>query len=515
MSLFYLDTEQDERTAVKTAVALAISRYRDTIGKFVQDKPDRLTLVSDQVGRIAQECAVAARANPEEVERKFKSFLADAVAVSDPEKQNVTDSAEYNNSDEVPQPEHGVRDDIKGSEAVLDEGADATVDLDGESTVDSNSFISKEKEAVNGPVTCPQCGHTMTPLQNPQAPGAVTQQQCPNCQATFTPGAVAQPGAQPGVVQPGAQPGMYAKCARCEKDSVEEGSILCEGCNHFVLTGKESKTGTCPECGEKDKELSYMQGEGFLCADCSKKVHEIAEKYPPHDSKKEAQGGGDLQDPELPLDESTQSPAEQDPNDPQLPPAAREDSNGPAEVYTGVVQQMGNTDAAMTWSTPGDQDIADIAQEYQLDPDTVRKELRIVADFGDAVAVNGDPNGDPNVDGLVELQGVGGRIPTTESEVDVDNAISHTADQTGLSPDDVYALVKESYGGDIGGQHYVSVSGEAHYYLPAELVGNQQPQTDVDQPTETPQDALVSSVPAHLQSLAAFIEYEKAQHVSA
>jgi hypothetical protein len=101
--------------------------------------------------------------------------------------------------------------------------------------------------------------------------------------------------------------------------------------------------------------------------------------------------------------------------------------------------------------------------------------LRIVADFGDALAVNGDPNADPNVDGMTLLDGFGGQIPTTEEEVDVDNAIQHTADRTNLSPDDVYALIKESYGGDIGGQHYVSVSGEAHYYLPDSLVP-QQPQ---------------------------------------
>lgn len=499
----WLDTGQDERLAVKTAVALSISRYRDTIGKFVQGKPERLDIVSEQLARIACECAEASKADEEEVEAKFRAFLADEVAVTEPEKQNVTDNAEYNNSDEVPQPERGVRDDIKSGDPVLYDSQAEHLEMDADSTLESDSYISNTKEALGGPVTCPQCGHPMTQLQNPQAPGAATQQQCPNCGATFTPG---QAGTQPTVPQPtGIGGGMYAKCARCEKESAEENSILCEACNHFVITGKEYRY-KCNDCGES---FTADEDEVDDCPKCGGTVSEVGEK-------KEAQG--DLEDPDSPVEENVQSPAEEDPTNSQqnLPPAAKEDSNGPAEVYTGVVQQTANADAASAWSTPGDQDIQQISEQYGIDPDTVRKELRIVADFGDSLAVNGDPNADPNVDGLVELQDFGGRIPTTEQEVDVDNALQHTSDQTGLSPEDVYALVKESYGGDIGGQHYVSVSGEAHYYLPQELVGNQQPQQpDIDAPTETPQEAIQSSVPAHFQSLTAFLEWEKAQQVSA
>jgi hypothetical protein len=511
MSLWF-DTEQDDRTAVKTAVALAVSRYRDTVGKFVQGKPERLILVDEQIGRIARECAEVSRASEGDVESKFRAFLADAVAVSEPERQKVTDEAEYNNSDEVPQPEDGARDDIKSDEPILDQRPDQ-IDLDGESTVDSNSYISCElcknaalensilceacnefvitgerKEAIGSPVTCPQCGHPMTPLQNPQNPGAVTQQQCPNCGASFTPG---QAGTQPTVPQPtGVGGGMYAKTV-----IGEEGPIGQKKC----------------KCGHP--EYAHDPNAGCeMCAKLDDPEMQVGHKFTP----KTAQGGGDLQDPDSPVEENVQSPAEEDSSDQQLPPAAKQDSNGPAEVYTGVVEQTANANAAMAWSTPGDQDIQQISQEYGIDPDTVRKNLKIVADFGDALAVNGDPNADPNMEGMTPLVNYGGRIPTTEEEVDVDNAISHTADRTGLSADDVYALVKESYGGDIGGQHYVSVSGEAHYYLPKELVGDQQSQQpDVDSPQETQQDAMVSSVPAHLQSLTAFIDWEKAQRESA
>jgi hypothetical protein len=472
----FFDLEQDERTAVKTAVTLAVSRYRDTIGKFVQNKPDRLTIVSDQVHRIACECAEAAKADEDEVTRLFDAYLAE-LAVSEPEKQNVTDTAEYNNSDEVPQPKQkdkgGVRDDIKGTDAVLDDDPAEHLDMNDESSLtESESEVKVTKTANPQQTACPYCGHMMTPIQNATNPAASGQQQkCPNCGATV----MAAPGQdQPGMAQqqgmPGFQQGMptgigggmYAKCARCEKESAEEASIFCEACNEFVRTGQ-----------------------------------------------------GQLEDPDSPEEENVKSPAESDPQgDPQqsLPPAAREDSNGPAQVYTGIVEQTANSNAAMAWSTPGDDDVQQIAQQYGIDPDAVRKHLRIVADFGDALAVNGDPNADPNVDGMTLLDGFGGQIPTTEEEVDVDNAIQHTADRTNLSPDDVYALIKESYGGDIGGQHYVSVSGEAHYYLPDSLVPQQpqEPQPQPDQATPGPQQPM-PSVPAHLRTIAAFLDWEKAE----
>jgi hypothetical protein len=587
------DLEQDERTAVKTAMALAVSRYTDTVGKFVQNKPDRLSIVSVQVERIARECAEAARADEGEVVRLFNQYLADSLpqtAVSEPEKQNVTDTAEYNNSDEVPASEDKAHPsemtDVKDTEAVLDDDPAEHLDMNTDTDIKSHDFISRKvgkldpedipedhpvqpidpddksaedpatcgtcgltwddgkstgwtpapsgrcpfeyfhkypedsehESKVANQISCPYCGHLMTPVQDPSNPAnSGNQQRCPSCGATIQstpgmtpgqpmPGGIAPPpsGAPAGGLYPQQQQG-YAKCARCEDETTVEGSILCEACNNFVVTGEEDDLSSkeCDECGHpayehKVSSTGECEHDGCSCGG-----------YHPVRHSKVAQDGGDVSDPDLPMDQS-QSPAEEDPTEQQLPPAVKEDSNGPAEVYTGVVTQTANQNAAMAWSTPGDDDIQQISQQYGLQPDQVRKDLRIVADFGDALAVNGDPNGDPNMDGYTELDGFGGRIPTTEEEVDVDNAIQHTADRTNLSPDDVYALVKESYGGDLGGQHYVSVSGEAHYYLPANLV-QQQPQQQAQPPQAQPADPAQQAMQSHLTSLASFMEWEKAQ----
>lgn len=503
MSLFDFDTEQDDRTAVKRAIALAVSRYTDTIGKFVQNKPERLSIVEEQVGRIASECAESSKADPSEVTRLFRAYLATEVAVTKPEKQNVTDTAEYNNSDEVPQPEHGVRDDVKSGEPVLEPESDGHIDMSKEDSLTKDE--SKKKTA------------------------------------------------------------KQVSCDRCSSANAQEDSILCASCNHFVVAGEGECGCECESCKDGDhckgdschgeapeKDRSYskeavgrpipcpncgaqmmpsqnptnpaMAGNQQTCPSCGTTIQVspgamqqampqqpmMGQPVQPMAAKQSAPG--DLEDPDSPVEEGAQSPAEADPTEQQLPPAVEEDSNGPAEVYTGVVQETANLNAAQDWSTPGDQDIQKIAEQFGIDPDDVRKNLRIVADFGDSLAVNGDSNGDPNMDGLTELPGFGGRIPSQEQEVDVDGAIQNTADKTNLSPDDVYALVKESYGGDIAGKHYVSVQGESHYYLPEELVGQQQQaQPDVDQPSETPQDAYQSS----LRSLAAFLDWEKTQIASA
>jgi hypothetical protein len=83
------------------------------------------------------------------------------------------------------------------------------------------------------------------------------------------------------------------------------------------------------------------------------------------------------------------------------------------------VERMVDQSAATAWSTPGDQLADDIAEEG-YDP----KSIVVLAEFGDATAVNGDIEPDKTVAGLeaeLEREGYeyldrfGGRVPTTEA----------------------------------------------------------------------------------------------------
>lgn len=472
MSLDY-DLSLDERKAVKSALQLALSRYRDTFGKFVQGKASRLAYVDDHLTRLAHECSAAVDADPFEVEKQLRIILAEEVAVSEPEKVDVEtpvggeEGNKYKYEDGRPEMEGVADSDIKETGPVLEEESrepDASVKLSCQrcSKHDHeegsifcglcNNFVTgasefDPKEAMT-PINCPYCGGLMQAPAAGATPGAGQGQfQCPNCGATV----MAQPGVQqqvPAFQQP-ADGGLGQR--------LRQGPVA--------------------------KIALDQDGDG---------VDDI--------------------------DPNVQSPAESDPStdQPELPPAV-EEPEGLAGNYSNKVEEMGNAQAAMTWSTAGDQDIQDIADAYGIDPQTVQENLKVVADFGDAVAVNGDIGGDTDTEGYTELDQFGGRIPTTEEEVDVDSAIQAVADAASLDPGDVYSVVEESYGSALSGQHYVSVAGDARFYLPSDLLPQaaEEPAEDVDPIDSTPEEAYVSSTtPTRFRSLTEFLDWDKKRHAS-
>jgi hypothetical protein len=103
-----------------------------------------------------------------------------------------------------------------------------------------------------------------------------------------------------------------------------------------------------------------------------------------------------------------------------------------------TVEEMANGSAAQTWSTVGDQAADDAAREG-FDKDS----LIGVAEFGDAVAVNGDIESEKTWAGvLAELEkdgyeetDIGGKVPTTEEFVDPASVIRHVAKEMDIEED--------------------------------------------------------------------------------
>jgi DNA-directed RNA polymerase subunit RPC12/RpoP len=460
-----------------------LGRYRDSYAKFVQGKPERLTFITDQLTLLARECAGRADADAGEVEKQLRLILADEVAVSERERRDVetqigdeTEGKDYKGRPDMP----GVVEmDIKATEPVL---------MDELSEPDAKSDLNADT--------------------NKNQTGLSTSK---------------------------------VACERCTIRKRREGSILCAKCNQFVLGESEEDPAEpvtaavkesnipCPYCG------AYMQAgatpqnptiqntQQYQCPNCGASIManpgQVQQPGGPgfQQGMPTGVGGGMYAsetkeaDQGFEVEDEAKSPAEGDPIREQetLPPAVEQTGNDTADLYTSVIKEMANSQAAQAWSTAGDQDILDIAEAYNLDPDTVRANLKIVADFGDSVAVNGDASGDPSTEGLVELDQFGGRIPTTEEEVDVDSAISTTADRTSIESGDVYTLVGDAYGADLGGQQYVSVGGDARFYLPAEFV--QQPGQDTDLPDESMEEAVESSTtnPPRFRSLQDFLEWDR------
>lgn len=264
--------------------------------------------------------------------------------------------------------------------------------------------------------------------------------------------------AHPGQVPPTGQQAVAASEEACDK----------EGCNGTIGADRR-----CSVCGKRKLYDSERPRS---------KETKTAGPYP-SDPEGQQTGRDDLN----PLAEGSPGATEQTDTS-HDPVDDKNKKHSPADLFNEKINLMANHQAAETWSTPGDTDISDIAQQYSLDPQDVHKNLKVIATFGDATAVNGDAQGDFHTDGMTELDSFGGRVPTTEEEVDVDSAVQAVGDETGLSPDEVYDRIKEDYGDDIGGQFYASVTGEAHYYLPDSLVGGKADQgQQVQMPAEPQQ----------------------------
>lgn len=104
-----------------------------------------------------------------------------------------------------------------------------------------------------------------------------------------------------------------------------------------------------------------------------------------------------------------------------------------------VVERMADQNEAMAWSTPGDAMASDVEDEG-FDPETIVS----IAEFGDAVAVNGDITEETihAVEGKLESEGYeqtkyGGRIPSSESEVSAEHVVRAVADEMERSEEDV------------------------------------------------------------------------------
>jgi hypothetical protein len=165
----------------------------------------------------------------------------------------------------------------------------------------------------------------------------------------------------------------------------------------------------------------------------------------------------------------------------------------PADKFDTYVQDLANHAAARQFSIPDETEIQQIAQQYGLDEDQVRQSLVARATFGDFTATNGDFNGDVDNSNYVEITDLGGQVNSHEALVPVEIAVQKVAEDMNMEPNLVYNMVKDRYGADLPDKYHASVSGEHHFYLPKDLVGNQ------DQPQAQPYDPHVGPTPQPTQ----------------
>jgi hypothetical protein len=126
----------------------------------------------------------------------------------------------------------------------------------------------------------------------------------------------------------------------------------------------------------------------------------------------------------------------------------RDDVLGYSDIRSSLetkVEEMANQSSAQAWSTVGDQ-AANDAEKDGFDPES----LVGVAEFGEAVAVNGDIETDKTMEGVeadlekegYELTDVGGKVPAQEGYADPEAVIRAVAREMKLDEDVVEEAAK-------------------------------------------------------------------------
>jgi hypothetical protein len=127
--------------------------------------------------------------------------------------------------------------------------------------------------------------------------------------------------------------------------------------------------------------------------------------------------------------------------------AFRDDVLGYSDIRAAIeetVDRMADQDEAMAWSTPGDAMESDVEAEG-FDPSTIV----CIAEFGDAVAVNGDLTDETvlaimrklEAEGYEETR-YGGRVPSSEAEVSSEHVADAVAKELDRDVEDVEEAAK-------------------------------------------------------------------------
>lgn len=149
----------------------------------------------------------------------------------------------------------------------------------------------------------------------------------------------------------------------------------------------------------------------------------------------------------------------------------------PADRFDDLIQDLADRAAAEQFSSPSEEEINQLAGQYQADAETIRNSIYATAMFGKYTGVNGTIGqevGVPQNYTEITAGDFGGQVKPQEALVPTNLVVQKVADEMGMEPDLVYNMVRDRYGADLPDKYHASVSGEHHFYLPQEIAANQQ-----------------------------------------
>lgn len=405
----YLD-DRLQREANSKALLLAQARFRAQIYPFIEGRPERLAYAQSEIDRIVIECSAEVDAEVDYVADRFKKYVADAVAVSEPQHlelefttQELAEGLPPKKFDpDKENPEAQATTEVTDHGSVLDDEItepDAKIDLN-ENTAKASCF---------------RCGGEIEPLV------AKVSSVCVTCTADLR----NKVGLAPTAINPSSpytvpvDPNARVECTYC----------MARG-QHFE--------------GTQDEVNQHIS---------SAHQQELMHQHLMPAAKQAAPG-----------DSAATEPVQAD--------EGLSNESNPSHHFDDVIQEMADRAAAQQFSKIDDEEAQAIAQRYGLDPEQVKENVIVTATFGDYTAQNGELTDQtvPDDHTEVELEGMGGRIEAHDAQVPVQLAVDKVAQDLQMKPDLVYNELRDSYGADLGDQYHASVSGEHRFYLPNNMI---------------------------------------------
>jgi hypothetical protein len=454
----FLDDEL-QREANRKALLLAQTRFTAQIRPFIEGKPERLAYVRSDLERIVIEASAAVNADELYVSDRFKAYVADAVAVSEPQRIDLDADREESlpppkNDPAKKNPEPDAETTVLDHGTVLEEEAtepDARVDL--------NEDTAK--------ASCFRCNATLNPVV------AAASKVCIPCRdelaklADASPLAVSPPQGTGTGISP-ANPNQLVQCDFCAAKGY-----------HFEGTQAQVQDHINTQHQQELQQTLQQQHQQPVAVGKVGAPEDVTPPDPASDTVKADEG--------------------------------LSDEANPVHHFDDVIQRMADRAAAVQFSTPSDEEIQAIADQYGLDPDEIRDKLFVTATFGEFTGANGSV-GDASVpDGYTEIdmEGMGGRVDSHDAQVPYELARNQVANDLGMESNLVDNMLKDAYGGDLGDQYHASVSGEHRYFLPTEIadaIKKQEP------PPAAPPDPAVGPTPqpvSHRVSIADIINEDR------
>jgi hypothetical protein len=512
-----LGLEANER-ANKAALILVHDRYSKQIAPFVKGQAARLSYVEPQIDALIIEASEETNADVQYVKDRFTAFLRESVPSSVPDESTGIRNDTPEGMDEFFKTDVMDRGEVPGLGA--DEARDDGVEKQdlGDNTLPYDSLQPTAAALIKKAMTAKDFVLIASVLAQNNADPALVDAFADALSHTnemfsrerFVAAASGSPLSgrdAPREIPIGNHQGIGLNaCVRCDaplSEKIASETDVCASCTRELL----AKVKEADASWNNDGDILGPSGTGTAISDPSQQgLVQPAQQDTPFTCTICGQQGSQqdmlthVQNDHADVLQRMQQQNQPQPGQPMMgavkeaDPAAGDISpaevqplpQSPGDRFDSIVQDLAERAAARHFSKPTDADFHTLASQLGVDEQQIRENLIAMAQFGNYAGINGELSDDatpPEGYEPVSLQNGGNNAH--RAEVPTDLVVSKVAEDMNLDDNLAQQMIQDHYGGvDLPSVYNANVQGQQLFYLPTDLAGNQQQQTQPQPATD-------------------------------